>query len=453
LIRVPSASAARLSPPTIALAAAVAVGFADSSIVVLALPDLYEAFGTSIQAIAWVITSYNLVVALVAFALVPFAKRLRPAATTAVGLGIFLVASVGCAAAPTIGVLIGFRCMQGTGAALLLVGSLALLGALERSTARGRAIWIGAGTVGVAIGPALGGVLTELFDWRAIFAAQAPAAALALVATRRARAAPVASGGAPIGRAAAAANLGLGLLFAALAGALFLAVLLAVTVWGLPPALGALAVSALPAAALASRRLEPLVSQRTAVGGGVTLLALGLLALALLPGRHVGLAAAALGLCGAGLGLTLPIVSDAALGQAGAPRATTLSIGARHAGFVLALLLVAPLLAHTLEQDVRRATLAGTAAILDADVPLTTKVPLALDLRNAIARAPRGEVPDLSAPFARRSSDSHVRDLRDTLVGTLTGVLTRSFRTSFALCSLFAALALLPLGRLRRAGS
>jgi predicted MFS family arabinose efflux permease len=400
-----------------------------------------------------VITSYNLVVALVAFALVPFSRRLRPAATTAVGLGLFLVASIGCAAAPSIAVLIGFRCLQGAGAALLLAGSLALLGALERSTARGRALWIGAGTVGVAIGPALGGVLTELFDWRAIFAAQAPAAALALLATRRARVEPAAPGTDPIGRAARAANLGLGLLFAALAGALFLAVLLAVTVWGLSPALGALAVSALPAAALAARRLEPLVSQRTAVGAGVALLALGLLALALLPGRHVGLAAAALGLCGAGLGLTLPIVSDAALGGAGsAPRATTLSIGARHAGFVVALVLVAPLLAHTLERDGRRATLAGTAAILDADVPLTTKVPLALDLRNAIAAAPRGEIPDLSAPFARRTSDAHVRDLRDTLVGTLSGVLTRSFRTSFALCALFAALALLPLGRLRRAG-
>jgi MFS family permease len=400
-----------------------------------------------------VITSYNLVVALVAFALVPFARRLRPGATTVVGLGLFLVASIGCAAAPAIAVLIGFRCLQGAGAALLLAGSLALLGSLERSAARGRALWIGAGTVGVAIGPALGGVLTELFDWRAIFAAQAPAAALALLATRRVRAEPVAPGAGPIGRAARAANLGLGLLFAALAGALFLAVLLAVTVWGLSPAVGALAVSALPAAALAARPLERLVLPRTAVGAGVTLLALGLLALALLPGRHVGLAAAALGLCGAGLGLTLPIVSDAALGGAGsAPRTTTLSIGARHAGFVLALVLVAPLLAHTLERDGTRATLAGTAAILDADVPLTTKVPLALDLRNAIAAAPRGEIPDLSAPFARRSSDAHVRDLGDTLVGTLTGVLTRSFRTSFALCALFAALALVPLGRLRRAG-
>ena len=58
-----------------AVAAAVAVAFADSSIVVLALPAVYGAFDTSIVGVSWVITAYNLVVAVVAFALVPLVGR------------------------------------------------------------------------------------------------------------------------------------------------------------------------------------------------------------------------------------------------------------------------------------------------------------------------------------------------------------------------------------------
>ena len=59
---------------TILVAVGVAVAFADSSIVVLALPELYGAFNTSIVGVSWVITSYNLVVALCAFALVPLVE-------------------------------------------------------------------------------------------------------------------------------------------------------------------------------------------------------------------------------------------------------------------------------------------------------------------------------------------------------------------------------------------
>ena len=72
---------------TIALAAGVAVAFADSSIVVLALPDLYGEFDTTLVGVSWVITSYNLVVAVAALCLVPFARRLRPRPTGIVGIG------------------------------------------------------------------------------------------------------------------------------------------------------------------------------------------------------------------------------------------------------------------------------------------------------------------------------------------------------------------------------
>ena len=69
------------------VAAAVALAFADSSVVVLALPDVYRAFGTSIVGVSWVITSYNLVVAVAAFALVPVVRRVDVGAVTRLGLG------------------------------------------------------------------------------------------------------------------------------------------------------------------------------------------------------------------------------------------------------------------------------------------------------------------------------------------------------------------------------
>src|SRR5436309_14767549 len=167
---------------TFAVAAAVAVAFADSSIVVLALPDLYGAFNTSIVGVSWVITSYNLVVAVCAFALVPVVRRVDVGRVSRIGLGFFCAGSIGCAASWSLPGLIAFRCLQGVGGAMLLAGSLALLAALAESSSRGVLIWTTAGTLGLALRPVLGGILTQLFDWRAIFAFQAPVALVAIVA-------------------------------------------------------------------------------------------------------------------------------------------------------------------------------------------------------------------------------------------------------------------------------
>src|SRR6516164_293529 len=116
-----------------AVAAAVAVAFAASSIVVLALPDMYGAFNTSIVGVSWVITSYNLVVALTAFALVPLVARVDTGGVSRVGLALFFAGSTGSAASWSLAALIVFRCIQGIGAALLLAGALALLAALTGS--------------------------------------------------------------------------------------------------------------------------------------------------------------------------------------------------------------------------------------------------------------------------------------------------------------------------------
>ncbi|MFL5920156.1 MAG: MFS transporter [Gaiellaceae bacterium] len=420
------------------VAAAVAVAFADSSIVVLALPDLYGRFQTTIEGVSWVVTAYNAAVAATALLLVFLVHRFRAAYVLAGGLALFLAASIACAAANGLAFLIAARSVQGVGAALLLAGALPLLGART---------WTLAGTYGLALGPALGGVLTQAFDWRAIFVAQAPVAAAALFGARGAPTDAVAiEGWRPSLRRTLPANACLGLLFGALVGALFLAVLIVISVWSYSPIGGAAIVSALPAAALAARPLDRWLPPVTAVCAGSALLAVGLIGLALLPSASVWLLVWALLLCGAGLGLSLPLLSDAALEPgANATRSGTLTVGARHVGLVLALAVIAPLLASKVPAAGDRALLRGTAVLLDAPVGLDKKVPVALDLRSAFGRAQEGETPDLAEPFDKHGAqhDSALGAARDRLLGAIEATITRASRSAFFVCAGFAALALL----------
>jgi predicted MFS family arabinose efflux permease len=427
------------------LAAAVAVAFADSSIVVLALPELYGRFHTSIEGVSWVVTAYNLAVAVAALVLVLLVHRLNASWVLGAGLIVFLAASIACAAAQSLGFLIGARSVQGVGAALLLVGALPVLG---------RARWTAAGTFGLALGPALGGVLTQAFDWRAIFIAQAPVAALGLVGVLRAHPHVEAEEGwRPSLARTLPANACLGLLFGALVGALFLAVLLVISVWGYSPIGGALVVSALPVAALAGRPLGRRLEPHLAVAGGAALLALGLVGLALLPKASAALAIWALLLCGAGLGLAVPVLSNATLLPG--PHLTssgTLTVGARHLGLVLALALIAPLLASQVPKAGDKALLRGTAVLLDAPIGLDKKVPVALDLRGEFAKAQAGETPDLAAPFDKNGArhDSALAAVRDELASAIEATITRASRPAFFVCAGLAALALVLAAAFRR---
>jgi predicted MFS family arabinose efflux permease len=420
------------------VAAAVAVAFADSSIVVLALPDLYGRFQTTIEGVSWVITAYNVAVASTALLFVFLVHRFRAAYVLGGGLVLFLAASIACAAANSLAFLIAARSVQGVGAALLLSGALPVIGART---------WTLAGTYGLAVGPALGGVLTQAFDWRAIFVAQAPVAAVALLGVGRSQPEDVAiEGWRPSLRRTLPANACLGLLFGALVGALFLAVLIVISVWSYSPIGGAAIVSALPIAALAARPLDRWLAPVTAVCTGAALLAVGLVGLALLPSASVWLLVWALLLCGAGLGLSLPVLSDAALQKgANATRSGTLTVGARHVGLVLALAIIAPLLASKIPAAGDQALLRGTAVLLDAPIGLDKKVPVALDLRSAFDKAREGETPDLAEPFDKHGAqhDSALASARDTLLGAIEATITRASRAAFFVCAGFAALALL----------
>jgi len=227
-----------------------------------------------------------------------------------------------------------------------------------------------------------------------------------------------------------------------------------ISVWSYSPIGGASIVSALPAAALAVRPLEARLAGVVAVCAGAALLAGGLIGLALLPSASVVLAVWALALCGAGVGLSVPVLSHAALDpSAELARSGSLTVGARHVGLVLALALIAPLLASKVPAAGDRALLKGTAVLLDAPVGLDKKVPVALDLRDAFARAQAGETPDLAEPFDAHGArhDSALASARDRLLGTIEATITRATRSAFLVCAAFAALALLVAAWFRRA--
>jgi hypothetical protein len=415
------------------LLGAVALAFADSSIVVLALPELLQRFETEIAPVSWVITSYNLALALGALAAIPLGRRLQAQTAVRMGALLFAAASGACALSHGLWFLVAFRAAQGVGGALLLTAALPLLG----RGASGR--WALAAAVGAAAGPALGGALTEAFDWRAIFVAQAPVALLALGAppVRKVAIEPRDN----VSQGAFGANLALALLSGALVGALFLVVVLLVDVWGLTPLGAAGVATAVPAGTLAAAGLRA----RAALAAGLLLLAAGLAGLALVPEDAVAWPVGALALCGLGTGLTAPALTRTALEGSAA-----VSVCARHLGLVLALVAVAPLLAADLDAGGTRAKLVGTAHVLDAPLPAGTKIPLAIDLVRAIDRAARGKLPDFAPEFADRPQTAALGALEADLRATLRAVITRSFRNSFFLCAALALLALAPLALLRR---
>jgi MFS family permease len=438
-----------------AVTVAVAVAFADSSIVVLALPELYASFDTTIEGVAWVVTSYNLLLAVCALAIVLLAHRVRASVLLAAGSVVFLAASLACALADDLMLVIAARSVQGLGGALLLGGSLPVLGSLVGSTARAVGLWTMAATFGAAVGPALGGVLTQAFDWRAIFVFQAPVAAAALLATVGTRVAAIPEIGSTTRklRQTLRENLALALLSGALVGTLFLGVLLVIDVFGYTPIQGAAVVSAIPVATLLARPLSAGSRGRAAVVSGAALLASGLLGLALLPSSDLAFTLASFVLCGFGLGLAVPDLTDSALdGEGDVGRKGSFTVGFRHLGLVLALAIVAPLLGHDLLAAARVAELNATAVIIDGAIPATTKVPLALDISHELDEAPRGDIPTFIASFDRAgmATDEAVRAVHDDMVESIEGAVTRGFRRSFLFCAFLAALALVPVVTFRR---
>lgn len=169
---------------TAALAGAVGLVLADSSIVVLALPEIFRQFDTTISGVSWVLIIFNLVLALLAVPAAHLARRFGPGRSAAVGLAVFAGGSLVCGLATGLGPLLTGRAVQAAGGAVAVVGALELMVSTFGDDRRAIATWVGAGAIGAAIGPGLGGLLTELVSWQSIFLVQVPVAIVAGVPLR-----------------------------------------------------------------------------------------------------------------------------------------------------------------------------------------------------------------------------------------------------------------------------
>src|SRR5262245_44518056 len=322
------------------LALGVGLALADSSIVTLAVPEILGHFDVAITSVSWVLTSFNLVLAVVAVPAAYLSRR-RPRESYVAGVVVFAGSSLVCGLAPSFDVLVGARCVQAVGAALLVTAALDLLAQTGGGDARALRIWVAAGVLGAALGPAAGGILTQLLGWESIFLAQVPLALVLLVALRGVEARTVVS---PAGRPSVAANTALLLVAGGLVAALFLVVLLLVDGWGMPPAAAGLVVTVMPLTAIVVDRLRPrALGAVQGVACGVILLSGGLAALALLPRAGWAWTIPPQLLVGAGLGLTVGGLTELALrGRPGQVVHGGWTLSARHAGVVMGLVLLAP---------------------------------------------------------------------------------------------------------------
>jgi EmrB/QacA subfamily drug resistance transporter len=163
------------------------MAFLDGTVVNVALPDIGRDLGASTSALQWVLNGYLLTLASLILLGGSLGDHYGRRRIFVMGVLLFTAASLLCAIAPSSGLLVAARLLQGVGGALLTPGSLAMIESSFRPADRARAIgaWSGLGGVATALGPLLGGYLVEAVSWRAIFLINLPIGLLvAALATR-----------------------------------------------------------------------------------------------------------------------------------------------------------------------------------------------------------------------------------------------------------------------------
>lgn len=443
----------RLARPLIAVG--VGLALADASVVTLALPELVVELDTTVEGVAAVLGVYTLVLAA---ALIPVERLRRLVGSTRLGVWGFIVfaaAGAGCGLVDSLTPLLLLRGAQALGAAAGLMAGFAFLTDEERGRER---LWTAAAVLGAAAGPALGGILTELFDWRAIFIVQAPvgmlAAAALLASGARVPIAPPRAAGrerpAARERIEPGAAIALALVSAALSAVLFLLVLLLVSGWSLSPLEAAFVVAIVPAGALVGMRIRG--DPRALATAGCALVGAGVVALAFLPSASVAWTVLPQVLAGLGMGLALTSLVGPLLPER-TPAQTASLLAIRHGGITLALLLLAPIAATQIDDSVTDTRERGAALVLDAKLGPIDKIELAsavtadLDpvdprqtLRGSLdaAAASLGDDPETAAVY-----DDLTRRADETLVAGI----NEAFAVAFLLAggmALLGALAVFP---------
>jgi MFS family permease len=429
--------------PIAVLGLSVGIVLADSSVVTIALPEILAQYHVELETLAWVLTAFNLALALAALP-AAFVARRRPAPVFGIGILVFAAASLVCAFSPSFGGLVAGRAVQGVAGAAVVCAALDLLRHATGANASAARVWILAGIAGAALGPAAGGILTQLLGWESIFFVQAPVVLLALLALRGARAVPVPE---PVERPHLGANAALLLISGALVGALFLLVILLINGWRLEPLEAGLVVTIMPLAAIAAIRFGGAITPLWArAASGVILIAGGLAALGWLPHSGAGWTVLPQLALGTGLGLALSALTERALAGRSAPAVQGgWTIAARHAGVVLGLLLLTPIFTTDLDRSEDNALAAGTAAVLDSRIPPLDKIAVARDILVAVDEAKdEARIPDVQDVVGGRDDPAYV-ELASALQDQLDRAVTNSFSRAFLAAALLGLVALAPI--------
>ncbi|MCO4209144.1 MFS transporter [Aeromonas hydrophila] len=179
----------RVLPPAARRLGLLALGFATllpmlaGSMASMLLPALGADFAVPFASLQWVLVAYLLGLTCLTVVAGRLGDRFGRRRLLLWGMGLFVLASLLCALAPTIGWLLAARVLQGAGAACMLVLSLAMMGQLVSPTRRGRGMGL-LGTLsacGTALGPSFGGLLLDVAGWQLAFLALLPIGLLALV--------------------------------------------------------------------------------------------------------------------------------------------------------------------------------------------------------------------------------------------------------------------------------
>lgn len=156
--------------------------FLDGTIVTVAARRIGADFSAGFSSLQWVLNGYALALASLILLGGSFGDRFGRRRVYLIGIGWFATASLVCAIAPNVQLLIAARVLQGIGGALLTPGSLALIQAsfVHEDTGRAVGIWSGMSGVTTAAGPLLGGYLVQHVSWRWAFGINVPLAVLAV---------------------------------------------------------------------------------------------------------------------------------------------------------------------------------------------------------------------------------------------------------------------------------
>jgi EmrB/QacA subfamily drug resistance transporter len=166
-----------------ALALSMALSSLSASIATIALPALAQAFAAPFQHVQWVVIAYLLAITAAIVSAGRLGDIVGRRRLLLTGLGVFTLASILCAIAPTLPLLVAVRAAQGLGAAVMMALTMALIGETVPKERTGSAMGL-LGTmsaVGTGLGPSLGGLLIAWAGWRWVFLVNAPLGLLALV--------------------------------------------------------------------------------------------------------------------------------------------------------------------------------------------------------------------------------------------------------------------------------